>query len=67
MGLGPALATPLALARGGVTLADMGLVELNEAFAAVSAREHGGLPFEEVGRGASGEDAADRRAQGGDR
>jgi len=35
MGLGPALATPLALARAGATLADMGLVELNEAFAAV--------------------------------
>ena len=35
MGLGPALASPLALARAGVSLSDIGLVELNEAFAAV--------------------------------
>jgi acetyl-CoA acetyltransferase family protein len=35
MGLGPALATPLALARAGIPLSDVGLVELNEAFAAV--------------------------------
>jgi acetyl-CoA acetyltransferase family protein len=35
MGLGPALATPLALSRAGLSLSDMGLVELNEAFAAV--------------------------------
>ena len=35
MGLGPALATPLALSRAGVSLSDIGLVELNEAFAAV--------------------------------
>ncbi|HEY7471773.1 MAG TPA: thiolase family protein [Gemmatimonadota bacterium] len=35
MGLGPALASPLALARAGASLSDMGLVELNEAFAAV--------------------------------
>ena len=35
MGLGPALATPQALSRAGLSLADMGLVELNEAFAAV--------------------------------
>lgn len=35
MGLGPALATPIALKRaGGMKLKDMGLVELNEAFAA---------------------------------
>ncbi len=34
MGLGPALATPLALKRAGLKLKDMGLVELNEAFAA---------------------------------
>jgi acetyl-CoA acyltransferase len=34
MGLGPAYATPLALARAGVTLADMELIEMNEAFAA---------------------------------
>ncbi len=34
MGLGPALATPVALGRAGVALADLALVEINEAFAA---------------------------------
>lgn len=34
MGLGPAFATPLALERGGLSMSDIGLVELNEAFAA---------------------------------
>jgi acetyl-CoA acyltransferase len=34
MGLGPAYATPIALKRAGLTMKDMGLVELNEAFAA---------------------------------
>lgn len=34
MGLGPVMATPRALERAGLTLKDMGLVELNEAFAA---------------------------------
>lgn len=34
MGLGPAYATPIALKRAGLTLKDMDLVELNEAFAA---------------------------------
>ena len=34
MGLGPAYATPLALKRAGLSLKDIGLVELNEAFAA---------------------------------
>ncbi|HEV8232016.1 MAG TPA: thiolase family protein [Thermoanaerobaculia bacterium] len=34
MGLGPAAATPLALKRAGVSWQDIGLVELNEAFAA---------------------------------
>ena len=34
MGLGPALATPVALDRAGVTLDDLALVEINEAFAA---------------------------------
>ena len=34
MGLGPTYATPIALQRAGVTLRDVGLVELNEAFAA---------------------------------
>lgn len=34
MGIGPALAIPRALASAGLTLKDMGLVEVNEAFAA---------------------------------
>ena len=34
MGLGPVTATELALGRAGLTLADMDLIELNEAFAA---------------------------------
>jgi len=34
MGLGPAVATPLALKRAGLSWADIGLVEINEAFAA---------------------------------
>ncbi len=34
MGLGPAYATPLALERAGVSLADIALIEMNEAFAA---------------------------------
>lgn len=34
MGLGPAYSTPLALKRAGLTLKDIDLVELNEAFAA---------------------------------
>ncbi|MDX1623521.1 MAG: thiolase family protein [Gemmatimonadota bacterium] len=35
MGLGPAVATPLALERAGLELSDIDLIELNEAFAAV--------------------------------
>ncbi len=34
MGLGPVYSTPVALKRAGLTMKDMGLVELNEAFAA---------------------------------
>lgn len=34
MGLGPVYATPIALKRAGLTMKDMGLFELNEAFAA---------------------------------
>ena len=36
MGIGPVPATATALQRAGVTLADVGLIELNEAFAAQS-------------------------------
>ncbi len=34
MGLGPVFATPIALKRAGLTLKDIGLIELNEAFSA---------------------------------
>ena len=34
MGLGPAVATPLALKHAGLAWSDIGLVEINEAFAA---------------------------------
>lgn len=34
MGLGPVYSTPVALKRAGLTMKDMGLIELNEAFAA---------------------------------
>jgi acetyl-CoA acyltransferase len=34
MGLGPAYSSPLALKRAGLTMKDMGVVEINEAFAA---------------------------------
>ncbi len=34
MGLGPTVAVPLALKKAGLTLKDIGLIELNEAFAA---------------------------------
>lgn len=34
MGLGPAYATPIALKRAGLSFKDLGLIELNEAFAA---------------------------------
>jgi acetyl-CoA acyltransferase len=34
MGLGPVYATPIALRRAGLSMKDIGLVELNEAFAA---------------------------------
>src|SRR5690606_30904972 len=34
MGIGPVPATRMALERAGITLADVGIIELNEAFAA---------------------------------
>jgi acetyl-CoA acyltransferase len=34
MGLGPAVASPIALRRAGITMKEIGLVEINEAFAA---------------------------------
>lgn len=34
MGLGPVYSTPIALKRGGLSMRDMGLIEINEAFSA---------------------------------
>jgi acetyl-CoA acyltransferase len=60
MGLGPALATPIALRRARIAWSDIGLVELNEAFAAQVlacakvwgseewARRHGSEPIGEL-------------------
>jgi acetyl-CoA acyltransferase len=46
MGIGPALAVPKVLAQAGLTLDDIGLVELNEAFAsqAVYVQRELGIP-----------------------
>jgi len=56
MGMGPVPATRLALQRAGLTLADMDLIELNEAFAAQAcavARELG-MDTERVNPNGSG-------------
>lgn len=45
MGVGPTKAAPLALKRAGLTLDDMGLIELNEAFAAQVLACHRIMPF----------------------
>jgi acetyl-CoA C-acetyltransferase len=45
MGVGPTKAAPLALKRAGLTLDDMGLIELNEAFAAQFLACHRIMPF----------------------
>ena len=49
MGIGPVPATEKALARAGIGLADVGLIELNEAFAAQSLAvlDAWGLPFDD--------------------
>jgi acetyl-CoA acyltransferase len=49
MGMGPVTAIPMALKRAGLALAEIGLIELNEAFAAqvlAVTRELGRLGFE---------------------
>ena len=46
MGLGPTLAMPKALAKAGMTLADMDVIEINEAFAAQIIACHRALPFD---------------------
>jgi len=57
MGLGPVYAAPLALARAGITLEQVGLVEINEAFAAqviacMRAMESPAFAREKLGLGA---------------
>jgi len=46
MGVGPTKAAPLALARAGLKLEDMDLIELNEAFAAQVLACHRLMPFD---------------------
>ncbi len=46
MGLGPVHSTPKALAMAGVTLEDVDLIELNEAFAAQVLAVHRSMPFD---------------------
>jgi len=50
MGIGPVVAIPKALALAGLKLADIGLIELNEAFAgqALAVIRRAGLPLEKV-------------------
>src|SRR5271156_4383645 len=50
MGIGPVVAIPKALALAGLTMEDMDLIELNEAFAvqALAVIRAGGLPMERV-------------------
>ncbi|MFP5464892.1 MAG: 3-oxoadipyl-CoA thiolase, partial [Gammaproteobacteria bacterium] len=50
MGIGPALAIPKAAARAGVRLADIDVIEINEAFAAqvLGCLKLMGLPFDEA-------------------
>jgi acetyl-CoA C-acetyltransferase len=50
MGIGPALAIPKAAARAGVRLADLDVIEINEAFAAqvLGCLKLMGLPFDEA-------------------
>jgi acetyl-CoA acyltransferase len=50
MGIGPAVAIPKALAMGGVKLSDIGVIELNEAFAvqALAVIRQAGLDLERV-------------------
>ncbi len=46
MGLGPVHSTPKALAMAGLTLEDVDLIELNEAFAAQVLAVHRSMPFD---------------------
>jgi acetyl-CoA acyltransferase len=50
MGIGPVVAIPKALAKAGLTLADIGVIELNEAFAvqAIAVIREAGLDYTKV-------------------
>jgi acetyl-CoA acyltransferase len=50
MGIGPVVAIPKALALAGLTLSDIDLIELNEAFAAqaLAVIQHAGLDIEKI-------------------
>lgn len=50
MGIGPVVAIPKALALGGLKLADIGIIELNEAFAAqaLAVMRQGGIDMDRV-------------------
>jgi acetyl-CoA acyltransferase len=48
MGIGPLVAVPRALQRAGLTLSDIGLIELNEAFAAQSVAVIRGLGLDDA-------------------
>ena len=50
MGMGPAYSTPLALKRAGLTMKDIGLIELNEAFAAQVLANQKAFDSEEFGK-----------------
>jgi acetyl-CoA acyltransferase len=50
MGMGPAYSTPIALKRAGLTMKDIGLVELNEAFAAQVMANQKAFDSEEFGK-----------------
>jgi acetyl-CoA acyltransferase len=50
MGMGPAYSTPLALKRAGLSMKDIGLVELNEAFAAQVLANQKAFDSEEFGK-----------------
>ncbi|MEQ1722298.1 MAG: thiolase family protein, partial [Pseudobdellovibrio sp.] len=50
MGMGPAYSTPIALKRAGLSMQDIGLVELNEAFAAQVMANQKAFDSEEFGK-----------------
>ncbi len=59
--MAPVFAAPRALERAGLTLADMDLVDMHEAFAAQVALQHQGARVEVVRRGEAGAERGGRR------